>query len=67
VNISWHIAYLFHGYICSHSLVAPHGLQNLGGALVYMNANHVKMIIFEIQFHAYIEGELFKNFGVQKL
>jgi hypothetical protein len=33
-----------------------------------MYANHVKMIIIiEIQVHAYIKGELFTNFGVQKL
>jgi hypothetical protein len=47
--------------------VVPHGLQNLGGAFVLMYANHVKMIIIEIQVHAYIKGELFTNFGVQKL
>ena len=32
VNITCHIASLFMDiYTCSHTLVAPHGLQNLGG------------------------------------
>ena len=53
-------------YICSHTLVAPHGLQNLGGAFVLVYANHVYMIPIEIQIHAHINGELSINFGVQK-
>jgi hypothetical protein len=40
VNISCHIAFLFTDiFTCSHTLVAPHGLQNLGRAFVLIYAN----------------------------
>jgi hypothetical protein len=55
--------------INSYSLtcVAPHELQNLGGAFVLIYASDGWMIIIEIQIHAYIKGELFIKFGIQKL
>jgi hypothetical protein len=38
-------------YTCSHTLVAPHGLQNLGGVSILIYASDVFMIIIEIQIH----------------
>jgi len=52
-------------YTCSHTLVAPHGLQNLG-KLALRYVIFVIRITNEIQIHAYIKGELTVNFGVQK-
>ena len=36
-------------FTCSHTLVAPHGLQNLGGVSILIYASDVLMIIIEIQ------------------
>ena len=38
-------------FTCSHTLVAPHGLQNLGGVSILIYASDVLMIIIEIQIH----------------
>ena len=38
-------------YTCSHTLGAPHGLQNLGGVSNLIYASDVFMIIIEIQIH----------------
>ena len=41
-EITCHIAFLFTDiYLFTHTLVAPQGLQNLGGAFVLRYANHV--------------------------
>jgi len=66
VNINCHIAYSFTD-IFLFTLVAPHGLQNLGGACFLMYAFRVMIITIEIQIHAYIKGELAINFGLHKL
>ena len=49
-------------------LVAPHGLQNLGGVSTLIYASDVLMIIIEIQIHCiYYGGALYKFWGSKAL
>ena len=67
MNITCHIAFSFSRICtCSHTLVAPHGLQKLGGVSTLIYASDV-LIIIEILFIAYIKEELSIIFGVQNL